>query len=259
MPTQHLASRQTPTMVLDPASPVPLYHQLQKALEQTWRAQFGPDDDLATEKEIMDQFNVSRITVRRALEQMIAEEIIHRPTARGRLRWAPVKVRQQLNRLRGFFSDDALASGHHPRTRVLEVSQGVWPHANRFLGLTGGEQCYRISRLHESDGKPLSHQISIIPCSVCPALVLSDLSGSIVQMLETRYGHAIRHAEQRLIAREATPEELALLQLPRRAHVFEIDRVSYTDNGRAVEYFVSVLDIVQYEFVSSMDAPVSPP
>ena len=67
MPTQHLASRQTPTMVLDPASPVPLYHQLQKALEQTWRAQFGPDDDLATEKEIMDQFNVSRITVRRLL------------------------------------------------------------------------------------------------------------------------------------------------------------------------------------------------
>jgi GntR family transcriptional regulator len=259
MPTRNLASKQLPPMMLDPASPVPLYYQLQKALEQTWQARFGPDDELATEKEIMDEFNVSRITVRRALEQMMADGIIHRPTARGRLRWAPVKVRQQLNRLRGFFSDDALACGHHPRTRVLEVSQGVWPHANRLLGLPSGEQCYRISRLHESDGKPLSHQISMIPCSVCPALLLSDLSGSIFQMLESRYGHVIRHAEQRLIAREATPEELAQLQLPRRAHVFEIDRVSYTDNGRAVEYFVSVLDIVQYEFVSNMDAPALPP
>lgn len=247
--------KQAPAIILDPTSPVPLYHQLQKALEETWRAEFGPDDDLATEKEIMDQFNVSRITVRRALEQMIAEGLIHRPTARGRLRWSPPKVRQQLNRLRGFFSDDALACGHHPSTRVLEVSQGVFPHANRYLGLGEHEQCYRISRLHESDGQPLSHQISMIPCSVCPALLLSDLSGSIFQMLESRYGHRIRHAEQRLIAREATPEELALLKLQRGAHVFEIDRVSYTDNGRAVEYFVSVLDIVRYEFVSSMDAP----
>jgi GntR family transcriptional regulator len=254
MPRRAIAMGEAHLPTLDSTSPVPLYHQLQMALEQSWRGKYGPDDDLATEKEIMDQFNVSRITVRRALDQMMTEGLIHRPTARGRLRWSPVKVRQQLNRLRGFFSDDALACGHHPSTRVLEVAQGVWPQANRYLGLGDREQCYRISRLHESDGKPLSHQISMIPCSVCPALLLSDLSGSIFQMLETRYGHTIRHAEQRLIAREAAPEELSLLQLPRRAHVFEISRVSYSDNGRAVEYFVAVLDVVQYEFVSSMDA-----
>jgi GntR family transcriptional regulator len=246
---------QAHSVALDATSPVPLYHQLRKALESTWRSNFGADEDLSTEQEIMDQFKVSRITVRRALDQMMVDGVIHRPRARGRLRWAPVKVRQQLNRLRGFFSDDALASGHHPSTRVLELAQGVWANANRHLGLADNEQCYRISRLHESDGKPLSHQVSLIPCSVCPDLVLSDLSGSIFQMLESRYGYTIRRAEQRLIAREATPQELALLQLAPRSYVFEVDRVSYSDNDRAVEYFVSVLDIVRYEFLSSMNAP----
>lgn len=241
--------------MLDTASPVPLYHQLRQALEVSWRGRYGMEDDLPTEQDIIDHFNVSRITVRRALDEMMADGVIHRPRARGRLRWAPVKVKQQLNRLRGFFADDALASGHHPSTRVLEVAQGVWATANRFLGLKENEQCYRISRLHESDGRPLSHQISFIPCSKCPDLVLSDLSGSLLQMLEARYGHTVRHAEQRLVAREATAEEVVLLQLAPRSHVFEVDRVSYAESAQPIEYFVSVLDITQYEFISSLDAP----
>lgn len=241
-------------VALDTSSPVPLYHQLRQALEASWRHRFGPDDELPTEHEIIAQFGVSRITVRRALDEMIADGVIYRPRSRGRLQWAPVKVKQQINRLRGFFSDDALASGHHPSTRVLEFAQGSWPQATRFLGLPEGAQCYRISRLHESDGTPLSHQVSWIPCGVCPAISLSDLSGSLLQMLENRCGVTVRHAEQRLLAREATADEIALLQLPPRSHVFEIDRVSYGQDGTAVEYFTSILDVTRYEFLSSMDA-----
>lgn len=241
-------------MSLDPGSPVPLYYQLRQALEQSWRGRFGAGDDLPTEQEIMDEFRVSRITVRRALDEMMADGAIHRPRARGRLRWAPVKVKQRLNRLRGFFSDDALASGHRPSTRVLEVSQGSWPTAARYLQLAGDAPCYRISRLHESDGRPLSHQVSFIPCAACPDLLLSDLSGSLLHMLESRYGHRVQHAEQRLIAREAGPDEVKLLQLPPRSHVFEVDRVSYDVDASPIEYFVSVLDITQYEFISSLDS-----
>jgi GntR family transcriptional regulator len=243
---------------LDASSPVPLYHQLRQALEASWRQRFGPDDELPTEHEIIDRFGVSRITVRRALDDMIADGVIYRPRARGRLRWAPLKVKQQINRLRGFFADDALASGHHPSTRVLEFAQGSWPQAARFLKLSEGAQCFRISRLHESDGTPLSHQVSWIPCTVCPAISLGDLSGSLLQMLENRCGITVAHAEQRLIAREASPGEMALLQLPPRSHVFEVDRVSYSPDGTAVEYFMSILDVTRYEFLSSMDEVPGP-
>jgi GntR family transcriptional regulator len=243
-----------PSNALDTSSPVPLYHQLRQALEVSWRPRFGPDDELPTEHEIIGQYGVSRITVRRALDDMIADGVIYRPRSRGRLRWAPVRVQQQINRLRGFFSDDALASGHRPSTRVLEFAQGTWPQAVRYLRLAEAVPCYRISRLHESEGKPLSHQVSWIPCSVCPAISLADLSGSLFQMLEKRCGVNITAAEQRLMAREGTAEELALLQLPPRSHVFEIDRVSYGPDGTPVEYFVSILDVTRYEFLSSMNA-----
>jgi GntR family transcriptional regulator len=244
-------------VALDQASPIPLYHQLREALEQSWRTSFTAEDELPTERDIMSRFRVSRITVRRALDEMIADGVIHRARARGRLRLAPVKVRQQLNRLRGFFSDDALAAGHHPSTRVLEVGQGVWPEANRLLRLDRDATCYRIARLHESDGRPLSYQVSYIPAAHCPDLVLSDLSHSLLQMMEVRYGRRVQHAEQRLAAREATAEETKLLQLPRRSHVFEVDRLSFDQHGEAIEYFSSVLDVARYEFLTVLDGEAS--
>jgi GntR family transcriptional regulator len=243
-----------PAGFLDQASPVPLYHQLRQALEQSWRAGFTAEDELPTERDIMNQFQVSRITVRRALDDMMADGVIHRPRRRGRLHFAPVKVRQRLNRLRGFFSDDALSAGHHPSTRVLEVAQGVWPETNRLLGLPGDAACFRIARLHESDGRPLSYQVSFIASGDCPDLMLSDLSRSLLQMMEARYGRRAQHAEQRLAAREATAEETAILQLPRRSYVFEVDRVSYDEHGEAIEYFMSVLDVARYEFHTSLTA-----
>lgn len=238
-------------LALDPSSPVPVYHQLRQALEASWRSRFDADDELPTEREIMSEFRVSRITVRRALDEMIHDRVIHRPRPRGRLRFVPVKVRQRLNRLRGFFADDALAAGHHPSTRVLEVSQGAWAEANRLLRLAAGSTCYRISRLHESDGNPLSHQVSFIPCEVCPDLMLSDLSGSLLQMMELRYGRRACRAEQRLGASEATPEEASLLRLPRRSYVFHVERVSYDEHGEAIEYFASVLDVNHFVFHTS--------
>jgi GntR family transcriptional regulator len=245
-------ARATGRVVLDQTSPIPVYHQLRQALESSWRSSFDVDDELPTEREIMDQFGVSRITVRRALDDMIQDRVIYRPRPRGRLRFSPVKVRQQFNRLRGFFADDALAAGHHPSTRVLEVGEGVWSHANRLLRLPAEARCYRISRLHESDGNPLSHQVSFIPCDVCPDLMLSDLSGSLLQMMELRYGRRASRAEQRLSASEATPDEASLLRLPHRSYVFHVDRVSYDEHGDPIEYFASVLDVNHFEFHVSL-------
>lgn len=241
------------TIALDMNSPVPLYFQLRKALERAWRIEHGPDDELPTEQDIMDRFGVSRITVRRAIDDMVAAGVIHRPRVRGRLRWSPVRVKKQLNRLKGFFVDGGSGAGASPAARVLEVSKGAWPEANEYLGLPDGEECYRISRVHEDAGRPLSHQVSYIPCHACPDLILSDLAGSLLSMLESRYGISIGHAEQRLRAREATVEETKLLQLPPRGYVFEVDRVSYAVDGRPVEYFDAVLDVSHYEFLTVLD------
>jgi len=254
MPKPKAAASVPHYAVLNAESPVPLYHQLRLALERSWRSRLTAEEDLPTEQEIAKDFHVSRITVRRAIDELIADAVIHRPRSRGRLRLAPARVRQQLNRLRGFFSDDALAAGHKPLVRVLDVTQGVWPDANRLLHLREDATCYRISRLHDSDGTPLGHQISFIPSDSYPDLIVHDLSGSLLQLMELRYGRRAATAEQRLAAREATNEEAALLRLPFHSYVFEVDRLSYDEQGEPLEYFVAVLDVARFEFHIRVDA-----
>ena len=241
---------------LDQSTPVPLYHQLRQSLEQSWRGQYGAEDDLPTEQEIMDRYKISRITVRRALDDLMADGVIYRPRARGRLRWAPQKVKQQLSRLRGFFSHHAMMAGLHPSTRVLEFAQGSWPEATRLLRLEEGATCYRIARLHESDGKPLSHQVSYIPRHAGPDPTLADLAGSVLRMVEQQTGRTASRAEQRLSAREATAQELTLLQLPPRSHVFQVEWLMCDKDGVPLEYFISALDISRYEFLSTIHADV---
>lgn len=247
-------SPEAPAELLNQNGPLPLYHQLRQSLEQSWKGQFGAEDDLPTEQEVMDRFKVSRITVRRALDDMMADGVIYRPRARGRLRWAPAKVKQQLSRLRGFFTYHALAAGHRPSTRVLEFGLGSWPEANRLLGISLDSVCYRIARLHESNGAPLSYQVSFIPQEKGLNPSLSDLAGSLLQMVEAQTGRTAGHAEQRLGAREATAQELTLLQLPQRSHVFQVEWVVYDQQATPMEYFISTLDISRYEFLSSLDA-----
>ena len=239
---------------LDAGGPVPLYHQLRQALEHAWRGRYGAEDDLPTEQEIMERYGISRITVRRALDDMMADGVIYRPRARGRLRFAPQKVKQQLSRLRGFFSHHALAAGLHPSTRVLEFAQGTWPEATRLLRLEEGAVCYRIARLHESDGKPLSYQTSYIPKHAGQEPTLSDLAGSVLRMVELQTGRTATQAEQRLGAREATAQELTLLQLPPRSHVFQVEWVVCDKEGVPLEYFISALDISRFEFLSTVHA-----
>lgn len=240
--------------LLDPTSPVPLYHQLRSALEESWR-RLAPEAGLPTEHEIMARYRVSRITARRALDELIGDGVIRRPRPRGRLELVPPRVHQQLNRLRGFFWHDALAAGHRPDVRVLEVGQGNWPEINRYLELSPEASCFRIARLHGSGGRPLSYQVSYIASRDCPDLRLGDLSGSLLQMMEQRYGRRAQHAEQRLLVREATTAERGLLQLAPRSMIFEVDRVSYDTEARPIEYFVSALDVARFEFHTRMDAP----
>ncbi|MCC6869034.1 MAG: GntR family transcriptional regulator [Burkholderiales bacterium] len=238
---------------LDAASRMPLYHQLRAALEESWQ-RLGPDAVLPTEREIIERYAVSRITVRRALDELMADGVIRRQRPRGRLHLVPPRVYQQLNRLRGFFWHDALAAGQSPDVRVLEVGQAASPEINRHLRLPADAMCYRIARLHTSEGRALSHQVSYIPTSDCPDLRLSDLSGSLLQMMEQRYGRRAQHAEQRLLVREASAAECNLLQLAPGSMVFEVDRVSYDTAGKPIEYFVSALDVARFEFHTSMDA-----
>lgn len=237
---------------LDRTSPVPLYHQLRLTLEEWARSrQASSEDCLPTEAELSEMFGVSRITVRQALASMLADGILYRKRARGRIFLAPPKVHQHLTRLSGFFTDDLLAAGLEPSTRVLSVERLPADTFAERLQLDKAATIFKIERLHEGNGQPMAFQASYVPEAVCPNLDRLDCSRSIFRLLQES-GRPIARGIQRVWVRPASKRERELLILGRQAEVIDVERLSVDPRGIPVEYFAAALRTDRYDFVMEL-------
>ena len=241
---------QAQLQLLKMESPVPLYQQLREQLEARAR-ELGPDEPLPTQEELCEQFGVSRITVRQALSQLLADGVVRRRRARGRLYFQP-RVHQRLTRLRGFFADDLLAAGLHSRAHVRSVRRIKDPYVAELLRLDETDELFRVERLHEAEAAPTALQVSYVPVAIYPALDRLDLSQSLFALLEQRSGQPITRAVQRMSVRRASTEEILVLHTGRYDPVIQLERVSYNANDRPVEYFSCALPGALYDFVMEL-------
>ena len=238
-------------------SPVPLYQQLREQLEARAR-ELGPDEPLPTQEELCEQFGVSRITVRQALSQLLADGVVRRRRARGRLYFQP-RVHQRLTRLRGFFADDLLAAGLHSRAHVRSVRRVKDPYVAQLLGLDETAELFRVERLHEAEAAPTAHQVSYVPVAIYPGLDHLDLSQSLFALLEQRSGQPITRAVQRLSVRRASTEEISALHTGRYDPVIQVERVTYNATDCPVEYFSCALPAALYDFVMELGLTAESP
>lgn len=241
--------------LLDRTSPVPLYHQLRLALEEWARSrQPGGDECLPTEAELSAMFGVSRITVRQAVASMLADGVLYRKRARGRIFLAPQRVHQQLTRLQGFFSDDLLAAGLEPSTRVLSVERLAADALAERLQVEKSAAVFKVERLHEGNAEPIALQASYVPEAVFPDLDRLDCSRSIFSLLQES-GRPIARAIQRVSVRPASKRERQILILSRYAEVIDVERLSIDPRGVPVEYFAAALRTDRYDFVMELGQP----
>jgi GntR family transcriptional regulator len=239
---------------LDKHSPVPLYYQLRQALEtMIHEGKYKPGEFLPSEKDLCRMFRVSRITVRRAVLDMIEDGLLCRSHPRGRPQVSPTRVYQELTRLRGFFREDMLTAGLQPHTIVLATERVTGGRAASQLALTEQQPIFRIERLHTGNGEPMAIQTSYIPVDVCPDLERYNLAGSLFSIVEETYHEPIVRAVQHLRVREVTRLEAERLHMPRRSPVIQVDRISYAADDRAVEYFICVLPSDRYDFTMELD------
>lgn len=242
--------RQVNLQPLEIESPVPLYQQLREQLEDLAR-RVGTDQPLPTQEELCNLFGVSRITVRQALSQLLADGVVRRRRSRGRLYFQP-RVQQRLTRFRGFFVDDLLAAGLHSRTHVCSVVRVKDARIAGLLEVAATDELFRIERLHEADGVPTALQVSYVPVAISPALDRLDLSESLLTLLEEVTGKAITGAMQHLSVRKATGEESTALHTGRYDPVIQVDRVSFDRTERPIEYFSCALPAALYDFVMEL-------
>jgi GntR family transcriptional regulator len=235
---------------LDESSDQPLYQQLQRALrEAIENGVIAPDDALPPERDLAELLNVSRITVRKAIDELAEEGLLIRKQGSGT--FVSNRVEKNFAKLTSF-SEDMRARGREPRSVWLNRAEGtVTPEESLTLRSSPGTPVYRFHRIRYADDAPMALEYATVLAGCLASL--DDVQSSLYEALEKTGNRPVR-ALQRLRAVLLTAEQAKLLKAQERDAGLLVARVGYLKDGRAVEYSQSYYRGDIYDFVAELSA-----
>ncbi len=223
-----------PDVVLNRSSPVPLYFQVAEQLERAiHEGELVAGDRIANEVTWADQLGVSRPTMRQAIQLLVDKGMLVRKRGVGtQVVRAPIRRTVELTSL----YDDLKRSGHHTSTDVLDLSRTrTDEHTAARLGVPVGTSLWRLERVRHVDGKPLALMRNYVPESVTDLEGVDFTGTGLYELFRSRAIH-LRVAHQTICARLADERESGLLGVAVADALLTMERTSYDDGGRAVEY-----------------------
>lgn len=218
-----------PTGDLAPDTPEPKHAQLSENLAAWCAEHLYPGDALPSERELMDRYQVSRATVRRALDTLQASGLVERIHGKGTFLASP---REQAHLLASFTAY-MRKRGMKPSSRLDGITR-VSTVPTWVASVFGEGECWRIERVRMADGVPVSHEVNFYPVALAPDLGQQDLSGSLYTLLAERYNLVIDAADQHISAEIADVHIARSLNLPLGAPMLALRRTS-TVLGKPVE------------------------
>ncbi|QGN31490.1 GntR family transcriptional regulator [Microlunatus sp. Gsoil 973] len=239
-------------IVLDRASPVPLYHQLAQAIEAAIASgELVPGDRLENELSLTSRLGLARPTARQAIGELARKGLVVRKRGVGtQVLSAQISRETRLSSL----YDDLVASGRHPQTRLL--SYGIGPPGDEVLAcgadIDETAEFITTKRLRLADGLPLAILVNHLPAWL--DLTEDDLAKTPLYALLRARGLHLRVAHQTVSARLMTAEEAKLLTERRPAACLTALRVVYDDTGRLIEIGRHVYRASHY----SLDVSLTP-
>lgn len=216
----------------------PLYRQIKALLVQSLdRGEWRPGEAIPSEMDLAARFQVSQGTVRKAIDELAAENMLVRRQGKGTFVSTHNEARVRYRFLR-LAPDDggepAPASSHILDCRRLRAPNDV----AKALELRAGESVVQIRRLLSFGAVPTVLDEIWLPGALFRGLTLERLTRNELPMyafFETGFGVSMLRADEKLRAVAATPEAATLLAVEPGSPLLNVDRLSYTYAGRPVE------------------------
>ena len=225
----------------------PLYLQLQRRIGDAMQhGILAPGSSLPAERDIAAMTGLSRVTVRKAVEALVASGLLIQKRGSGTYVAPRVERLEQALSLLTSFTEDMARRGKSVESVWISRSiQSPTPEEVMALGLGGGDRVARLERVRRSDGVPLAIERASIPTRILPDP--EAVETSLYALLET-YGHRPVRAVQRISAANLGPRDAALLGVTPGAAGLRIERIGYLASGRVVEFTRSVYRGDAYDF-----------
>jgi GntR family transcriptional regulator len=233
-------------MYIDKKSPIPVYFQLKNIILSRIKAGEFPEGSLIpSERDLGESLNISRMTVRQALNQLVVEGVLFREKGKGTY----VSKSKIVQRNIMSFSDTVRNKGLTPSTVVLNFEKiSDRSDIKNILNLQENESLYNLKRLRLANERPIAIEEVFIPERYCPSLEKHDLKSSLYKLLKEEYSLDINYMDNSIEAAKATKEEKKLLGLTEAAPVLCITSISHNDTGMKLFYEKDVYRSDEYNY-----------
>lgn len=243
-----------PAAGVDPRIRAPLYHQIYLILRQRIEDGTHPAGSLLpSENELADAYGVSRITSRRALEELVADGLAKRERGRGTRVLAKVDPPQLAESSVDGLVENVTLWGERTTVDILEYGLVPAPVAvAKELGVEPGTPVHRCIRIRRLNGRPVGHVTSHVPSDIGALFSRTELSETPLLALLQRKGIEAARADQTLTATLADPRVARLLGVEVGAPLLRKLRVVHDADDRAVEHIDVLYRPDMYRFRLSM-------
>jgi len=238
----------------DTAAFSPLYKEVKRRLTGSIAAgEWRPGEALPSETRLAQGFNVSIGTLRKAIDELVAERIVVRHQGRGTF-----VATHSANRLLFHFFHIVPRGGdkQYPDTATLAFRRGrAEPAEAAKLQLAPGDPVLRVRNLLSLGGRPVILDDLVLPQRLFQDLsekILTARDNTIYHLYQTRYGINVLRTSERLSATLADAQTAKLLGLKKGAPLLEIKRIAYTYHDAPVELRRSLVDTTEHEYFSDI-------
>lgn len=233
-------------------SPVPIYHQLEEYIKQQIESGFLKEEEvIPSEREFAERFQISRMTVRQAINNLVADGYLNRKKGRGTF-VSKKKVEQELQGMTSF-TEDMLSRGMKPSSKLLSFKIIQADKKTAFdLKITENDPIYKIKRIRLADGAPMALETAYIPVNIVPGLTEENSNLSLYQYIEEHLSLSISEATQEIEAAIADVHIAELLGIEEGEPILFIVRIAYLQDGTPFELVKSSFRADRYRFIATM-------
>lgn len=234
---------------------IPLYYQIQEYfLDSISRGDLKPGDPLPSVKEICETFDVSHITVTKALSKLINQGYLESIQGKGTFVSTVFKFNQQLLRLTSF-TDDVLESHLQPSSIILnkEVKPANESIASKLMMKEGDEVVY-LERLRKANDEPVLLERIHLNHNLCPKILRFNFEKiSLYHILSKEYGLKLTRSNYIYEAVILRQDEVELFGVTQRLPAIYSELIVYLNSGKPIEFAKQIYRGDRYRFIGEAD------
>ncbi|GEM03111.1 GntR family transcriptional regulator [Halolactibacillus miurensis] len=232
---------------------LPLYLQLMEdIIKKIEQGDYSENEKLPSERELCDIYNLSRITVRNALQELEQEEYIYKLHGKGTF-VAPKSYKQKLVKVYSF-TEEMKKLGKVPQTKVLSFD--IVPIDQRLslkMHLDVDQEVYRVKRLRLADNVPFICETSYLPTHLFPNLTKQALEERpMYSVFMDDYNMGVSQATEQFSVTSLRSEEAENLHAEIGSPAMLLERLAY-DNATLIEYTVSIISGNKFKYTVELN------